>query len=346
MVSGGPRFFRSPSCFPVLLLLTALAASCVPMEAQSSRQIDPAAPTPLVGKPAATASDSDSPRSLPTRTKPVRVDVDVVEVPVVVTDPLNRAVVGLSKDCFTLLDGGNPQQIQFFAEEDSPMSIALVLDVSNSMTTKILDEGAALAEFLKSAHPSDDYFAIAVSDRPVLIAGAGADAETIQAKLGSIKPSGYTALNDSIYLAIHTLQHARYKRRAILVISDGGDNNSRYSLRQLKNVALESDVLIYAIHIVNSVPLLGTLEARFGNRLLSTIAQSTGGRSISLTASDTLPQTAAEISWELRHQYVLGYRPTQLPRDGKPHRIQVKVQRAPNERLQAHYRQSYRAPGN
>jgi Ca-activated chloride channel family protein len=343
MINRGPCLRTVPCRLWSLVFASIFLAVVSPVIGAQSSNADAA---PLVGTTAGPAR-AGVVENTATRAKPVRVDVDLVEVPVTVTDPLNRTVIGLAKDCFTLLDNGRPQQIQFFSEEDSPLSIALVLDVSNSMTTKIIDEGQALGEFLKNAHPNDEYFAIAVSDQPIPLAGSGEDVETIQARLGSLKPSGYTALIDSVYLAIQRLQHARYRRRAILIISDGGDNNSRYSLRQIRNVAIESDVLIYAIRTVSPLPILGALEAKLGNRVLATIAESTGGRTVSITASNNLPQAAAEISWELRHQYLLGYRPTDVPRDGQPHRVQVRVRNTlSNKQLQAHYRPAYRAPAN
>src|SRR5204862_6551990 len=179
------------------------------------------------------AARAQSPEALPKTEPPrasnarrlatLRVNVDVVLVPVTVTDSANRPVLGLQKQNFTLFDGGRKQAIQFFGAEDAPLSIALVLDVSNSMRTRINVEREAVAEFFKNAHAEDEYFAIAVAGRPVLLADSTRNVEGIQAKLASIEPAGYTALFDAIYRAIDRLQSAKYARRVVLIISDVGD---------------------------------------------------------------------------------------------------------------------------
>src|SRR5438270_3006712 len=243
------------------------------------------------------------------RTKPVRIDVDLVLVPVIVTDTLNHPVTWLNKNDFEIMDGGKTQSLQLFSLEDAPMSIALVLDVSNSMANRVELQREALNKFFDNAHPQDEYFAIAVSDDPVMVAGPTQDIREIQNKLAAIQPAGYTALLDSISLALNKLQSARYARKAILIISDGGENTSRFSFREVKALAEESDVLIYAIRPVESLPLVRTIEERFGGRLLSGISEATGGRSISLRYSDNIPAACGAISFELRSQYMLGFRP-------------------------------------
>jgi len=279
---------------------------------------------------------------LKVRTKPLRVDVDLVLVPVTVTDTLNHPVTWLHKNDFELLDAGQQQSIRLFSQEDAPMSIALVLDVSNSMTDRVSIERDALARFFDNCNKQDEYFAIAVSDRPVMVAGPTSDTENIQNKLAAIQPAGYTALLDSISLALDKLQSARYARKAILIISDGGENTSRFGYREIRALAEESDVLIYAIRPVEAVPVFRTLEERFGGRLLSGITEATGGRTVSLGDNKDVPAAAAEISWELRSLYVLGFQPTQVLHDGKTHKLKVRI--VEHDNLHAHYKSQYAAP--
>jgi Ca-activated chloride channel family protein len=287
------------------------------------------------------AGDND----LRLRTKPLRVDVDLVLVPVTVTDPLNRPVLGLTKDDFQLLDGGREQQIRFFSSEDAPLSVGLILDVSNSMAKRISTEREALAEFFKYADPQDEYFAIAVSDRPEVLADSTQTLGDIQSKLAAVRPAGYTALIDTIYFALNKIQSARYRRRVLLIISDGGENDSHYKLGEIKGLLAESDVPVYAIRPVDALPFFRTIEERLGNRLLSEITELTGGRTISLANSDNVPAAAAAISMELRNQYVLGYHPTEDSHDGRWHKIKVRIIKSHNSPpLQAHYKKGYAAP--
>ena len=277
------------------------------------------------------------------RTRPMKIDVNLVLVPVTVTDTLNHPITWLSKDNFELLDGGQKQSIQLFSLEDAPMSIALVLDVSNSMVNRIEIEREALARFFDNANQEDEYFAIAVSNDPVMVAGPTRDIKDIQNKLAAIQPAGYTALLDSISLALNKLQKARYARKAILIISDGGENTSRFSFHEVKTLAEESDVLIYAVRPVESIPLIRTIEERLGGHLLTTITETTGGRTVSLGNNEDIPDAAGTISSELRSQYVLGFRPSHNPRDGKPHKLKVRLLKSGNN-LHAHYKNQYSAP--
>ena len=310
------------------------------MQAQSSDRVH-VAPRPEHIESADATGKSD----LTIATKTLRVDVDLVLVPVTVTDTLNRPVLGLSKDDFQLLDGGREQQIRFFSSEDAPLSVGFVLDVSNSMMKRISTEREALAEFFRNANPDDEYFAIAVSDRPTVLVESTRTVGDIQAKLASIQPAGYTALMDSIYMALNKMQSARHRRRVILIISDGGENDSRFKVREIRDLIAESDVLVYAIRPCDALPLFRTIEEKLGNHVLRQITETTGGRTISLANSDNVPAAAAAISLELRNQYVLGYRIVEGAHDGRWHRIKVRMTKSHNSvPLQAHYRKGYPAP--
>jgi Ca-activated chloride channel homolog len=279
------------------------------------------------------------------RTKPMRVDVDLVLVPVTVTDALNRPVIDLPKQNFTLYEGSVAQPIQYFSNEDAPISVGLILDCSGSMRNKIEYEREAVAEFFKYANPQDDYFAITVSSHPEVIATSERSIGTIQEKLGSTEPRGGTALYDAVYLGISRMRSAEHQRKALVIISDGGDNRSRYTLKELKSVVEEANVLAYGIGVFDDVPipLFKTLEERWGRKWLSEITDATGGRTLAADDRRQIPQIAALISRELRNQYVLGYRPSNVAHDGKWRRVLVRLTPSATP-LQVHYKQGYVAP--
>jgi Ca-activated chloride channel family protein len=328
--------------FSVLLLLL---VSGLPAQSQLTDDVHmvPRNSPGQSAKEADAISGKDEP-TLDAHAKPLRVDVDLVLVPVVVTDPLNRPVTALSKQNFTLFDGGKEQPIRYFSVEDAPISIGLILDVSKSMTNKIDTERAAVREFFKNANPEDDFFVIAVSDRPRLVADSGDSISSVEQKLASTMPTGSTALLDSIYLGVSKLRAARYRRRALLIFSDGGDNSSRYTLKETKRLAQEADADIYAIGIYDSA-LIKPFEEFMGKRWLNEITGVTGGHTTTVDDLAKLPEAAAAISRELRCEYVLGYRLTSAARNGKWRRLQVRVTRPENaSRLQAYYKKGYIAP--
>ncbi len=312
-----------------------------PLPAQSSDEVH-IAPHPQASAVGKTVSADPRLQS-----RPLRVDVDLVLIPVTVTDPLNHPLLSLRSSDFTLYEGETAQQIRYFSHEDAPISVGLVLDCSASMKKKIEYEGQALQEFFANANSEDEYFAVAVSSKPKLIATSTDSLGTLQERLASSPPQGHTALFDAIYLAIAKLRTARYQRRALLIISDGGDNTSRYTRDEIKKVIEESDVLTYAIGIFDEepIPLLKSIEERMGRDWLSELTDASGGRTIAADDRRKIPEIAAVVSRELRSQYVLGYRSTNPARDGKWRRVRVKVdQPTSSARLQVHYKEGYRAP--
>jgi len=270
--------------------------------------------------------------------RPIRVDVDLVLVPVAVTDAMNRPVVNLMRRDFALYEREKAQEIRYFMADDGPISIAVLFDVSRSMTDKIETERAAIHEFFQDANSEDEYFAIAFSNRPRFLVGPTQSADEVEEKLTSIQPSGTTAMLDAICLAESYLRSARYHRKAIVIISDGGDNTSRYTLRQTKKLIEESDTQIYAIGLFETL-LFNSLEEKLGKKWLSEITDRTGGRTITVQDRANLPQAAAVISREIRNQYILGYRPT--AGDGKWREIKVKVTSSAERPLQAYYKRGY-----
>jgi len=280
----------------------------------------------------------------------LRVETDLVLVPVSVTDARNRPVVGLSKENFVLSDQAHQQPIRFLTTEDAPLTVGLILDVSNSMTDKIDAEKEALVEFFKQANPDDDYFAVAVSSKPKLLVGSDTIGD-IQGRLTLVKPSGYTALLDAIHMALGRMHEARYQRKAILIISDGGDNVSRHKEREMRALAQESDVLIYAIRPFDALPMFKTIEEKLGGGVLADITQATGGRTVSVARPNEIPGAAAAVSRELRTQYLIGYKPPEAQFDGKWHKLKVSMAqkntsgplRNYSTPLQVHYRKGYTA---
>ena len=274
----------------------------------------------------------------------LKIDVEMVLVPVTVTDTQNHPVIDLAESNFKLFEGDTEKKIQYFSSEDEPLSVGILVDLSSSMANKIDEVREAAAEFFNNANPQDDYFVITFADKPKLLADTTRSFEKIQASLGAAQPKGNTALADAIYMGMAKLRKARYSRKALLVISDGGDNNSRHSLRQIKKIARESDVQIYAIDICDAPTILLTekLEQRFGRQWLTQVTESTGGRTIALDNPAGIPDAAARASRELRSQYVLGYRPPPATENHKFRKIRVRVKRSNSFLpLQVYYRRGY-----
>ncbi len=262
--------------------------------------------------------------SLKTHTKPIRKDVDLVLVPVTITDPMNRLVTGLEKENFQLTDNGQPQQIRHFSSEDAPISLGVIFDISGSMSDKIDKSREAVVEFFRTANPQDEFFLITFSEKPEVLADFTSSVEDIQSKLAYAVPKGRTALLDAIYLGMNRMRRAHYERKALLIISDGGDNHSRYTEGEIKSMVREADVQIYGIGLFDFNGFK-TAEEREGPALLSDVTEVTGGRTFPIGDPNELADVATKIGIELRNQYVLGYRPTSPVRDGKWRKIKVKL---------------------
>jgi Ca-activated chloride channel family protein len=255
--------------------------------------------------------------------KPIRVDVDLVLVPVTITDPMNRLVTGLEKENFVLMDNGERQAIQHFSSEDAPISLGVIFDMSGSMSNKIEKAREAVVEFFKTANPEDEFFLIAFNDKPTLICDFTNSVEQVQGQLVYTAPKGRTALLDSIYLGMAKMRQARHQRKALLIISDGGDNRSRYTENEIKSMVKEADVQIYAMGLFDTSARSD--EERYGPQLLAEVTDITGGRTFTINNPNELPNVAEKIGVELRNQYVLGYRPTKPARDGKWRKVRVKL---------------------
>jgi Ca-activated chloride channel homolog len=294
----------------------------VPREQKKDAKPDPTVMPPAIAAEAKAAGVSVDP-SLKTHTKPIRKDVDLVLVPVTVTDPMSRLVTGLEKNNFALTDNGQPQEIKHFSSEDAPISLGVVFDISGSMANKIDKSRDAVVEFFKTANPEDEFFLVTFSEKPEVLADFTTSIEDIQSKLVYATPKGRTALLDAIYLGMNRMHKAKQQKKALLIISDGGDNHSRYTEAEIKSMVKEADVQIYAIGLYDRD--FKTPEEREGPQLLSEISDVTGGRTFTIGSTNELADVATKIGIELRNQYVLGYRPNNPAKDGKWRKIKVKL---------------------
>jgi Ca-activated chloride channel family protein len=257
--------------------------------------------------------------------KPEIIHSDLITLTVTVTDTYGRFVTGLSKNAFTILDDKTEQEITFFSDEDAPVSLGIVFDVSGSMGgDKISRAREALSKFIDTSHARDEYFLIGFNSRAQLLLNHTRDSDALMQKLTFVQTRGQTALYDATYLGVERVTRGAHKKRAILLISDGQDNSSRYTFNELKRMLKESDVIIYAIGIVspNDESSLG-----YGGRaILEELAGVSGGKAFFPSTGAEMNDTFERIALELRTQYSIGYRPKSFANDGKWHKIKVRVQ--------------------
>jgi Ca-activated chloride channel family protein len=284
--------------------------------------------TPAVGRPSSTAANTGvgavpSDSALRSSMKSMRVDVNLVLVPVTITDPMNRLVTGLERDNFVVMDNGEKQAIKHFSSEDAPVSLGVIFDMSGSMSEKMERAKEAVVEFFKTANPDDEFFMVAFNDKPEMISDFTNSIEQVQSQLVYALPKGRTALMDAVYVGLAKMRQARNQKKALLIISDGGDNHSRYTENEIKSLVKEADVQIYAIGIFSANA--SSQEEVAGPTTLAAITDVTGGRTFTIDNPNELADVATKIGIELRNQYVLGYRPTKPAHDGKWRKIKVKL---------------------
>jgi VWFA-related protein len=279
-------------------------------------------------------------------TAKLRVDSNLVLVPVVVTDAVDRPVLGLDKTAFRLYDDKQEQQITHFAMEDAPVSVILVFDTSGSMGKKLQTSRAAVSEFLKASNPEDEFALIEFADQPRLALKFTDNGDEIANQLLFLQSHGRTALIDALYMALHYMKSARHTRKAVVIISDGGDNRSRYTRSELKRRVREADVQIYSIGIMEPPSSRdATEEEAAGASLLDEMAKLSGGRFFEAESQLSMAEIARRIGSALRNQYVLGYSPSPGKQDGRYHRISVKLERAKGEgKVRTSFRSSYLSP--
>jgi Ca-activated chloride channel family protein len=338
---------------PGVLVVAIAVALALPWLAQA--QEDPLNKVHVEPQQNSTPPDQGAPKGAqaPAQTGPgalkvrpgsfIRMNVDLVLVTVTITDPMIRLVTGLEKSDFQVYENSKEQAIRTFAAEDAPVSIGIIFDLSGSMTSKLLRAKEAILQFAKTANPQDEFFVIGFNDRPELIEDFTSSVEEIQARLATVRAGHRTALLDAIYYGVQKMRDARHERKALLVVSDGGDNRSRYTEGEVRAEVREADVEIYSIGIFD--PYAPTPEERTGPQLLADISEVTGGRLFRVDDIDELGDIAEKISTELRNQYVIGYRPQDLSRDGKWRKVKVKVNPPPGlPPLTVYARTGYYAP--
>jgi len=309
---------------PFASLLVFFALSVLPISGQSSTSLDDIHIQPRVMQPA--TDGMAAPFALPdVGPKPMKVNVSLVLVPVTIMDGMNRLVQGLDRNSFQVLEGKTEQQIRYFSNEDAPVSIGIILDISGSMKSKLDRARDAVAKLIGDANPEDEFFMITFSDKPEMVSDFTQHVEDVQSKLLYAVPKGRTALLDAIYMGIAKMRQAKYQRKALLIISDGGDNHSRYTEREIVSVVKEADVMIYGIGIYNHY--FPTQEELLGPELLRSISEVTGGTSFSIDDPNDLVDAAKSVSVMLRNQYLLGYRPAVTKKDGKWHKIKIVFRR-------------------
>ncbi len=304
------------SCFILTQLFLTTASGQNPSTAVSSQSPAEVKSNPA-GAPASKPRQSD---------KRIKVDVDLVLVNTTVTDPYNRLVTGLERENFRVFEDNAEQEVVHFSSEDVPISIGVILDMSGSMNNKVDKARLAALQFFKTANPQDEFFLVSFNDRAQLVSRFTSSIEELQNRMMYAGAKGRTALLDAVYLGLSQMKGARNTKRALLIISDGGDNHSRYNERDIKNFVREADVQLYAVGIYDPLGYRNrTSEEVNGPSMLAELTEMTGGRAFPVENLNDLPDIAAKIGMELRNQYVLGYKPGNNDRDGKWRKIKVRL---------------------
>jgi Ca-activated chloride channel homolog len=314
---------RSLPVIPVFLLLIGVAASWEPILLAADEHPG-ATITPLPRRP----------DQVELKSATIRADVNLVLIPVLVTDLYDRPVRGLSKEDFRLFEGPAEQKITHFFSQETPISIAVLFDASNSMHAKMDQTRQAVSEFLHMSTPGDEFFLLKFSDRPEAVGGFTRNADEIEDGVDSIRAGGWTSLFDAIYMGIEKMRFASQARKVLLVLSDGGDNNSRYTESEIRQRVKEADVRIFSISIGSAS---STLEK---------ISQDSGGRALHVRNADELPELASNLSAEIHSEYVLGYSPSDNQKDGKYRKVKVNLLQAnPGAHLRTSWKRGYYGPG-
>ena len=309
-----------PVLFVFLLLLTSPARTNAQDKSQEKPLSEPTPPkTEIPSKPAGqqkTGTELDG---------PVIVNTDLITFTVTVTDTYGRYVSGLGKNAFTVLDEKKPQEITFFSDDDAPVSVGVIFDVSGSMSgDKVKRARDALSKFVQTSHNSDEYFLIAFNSRAQLLLDKTRDGNSVLDKLTFVQTRNNTALYDACYLGVEKVQRGAHPKRALLLISDGQDNNSRYTFNELRRLLKESDVVLYGIGILSGSDAGSSLGME-GQGILDELAGVSGGKAFFPRSAAEMDDIFEQIALELRHQYSIGYKPANFTNDGRWHRIKVKV---------------------
>jgi Ca-activated chloride channel family protein len=248
-----------------------------------------------------------------------RVSVNTVFLRVSVTDRFNRCFTGLGKENFKIYEDKVQQEISIFTQEPSPVSIGIVLDTSGSMKARnnMHEARMALKRFLANVNPGDEFLLITFNGEVSLQSNFTHDTASILGQSALAMPSGSTAIKDAVYLALGKMKWAKNEKRGIVLITDGEDNSSRYSLGEVRDFARESDTRIYAIGRLG--------ELGYGSLEINNIVEMTGGRAFFPNNLSTLDSFIGLIQSELRNEYIIGYVPVHLEHNGKWRKVDVKL---------------------
>jgi Ca-activated chloride channel family protein len=269
-------------------------------------------------EPTATPTPEVDPRSISVKT-------DLITLTLTVTDLYGRYVSGLTKNAFTVADNGKEQEITFFSDSDAPASVGILFDISGSMSgEKIAKARNALSKFINTSHPNDEYFLIAFNKRAQLLLDRTRDGDAVLQKLTLVQPKNNTALYDAVYLGLERVSRGAHQKKALLIISDGQDNASRYNFGEVKRLMKESDIVTYAVGILGGGDASSSL-GMMGQAFLDELSSVTGGRAFYPSGDAEMDEIFERIALELRHQYSVGYTPPDFRPDGKWHKVKVKV---------------------
>ena len=256
---------------------------------------------------------------------PLKIKTDLVTLTLTVTDPFGRYVSGLSKGAFTIQDNSQEQEITFFSDADAPVSVGILFDVSGSMSgDKVRKARKALERFITTSHPSDEYFLIAFNNRAQLLMDRTRDSEALLRKLTLVNPKNNTALYDAVYLGIERVTRGTHQKRAMLVISDGQDNASRYNFGEVRRLMKESDVVTYSVGIMDRGDS-SSANGMQGQAFLDELSAVSGGKAFYPQTDVEMDEIFERIALELRHQYSIGYTPKDFQPDGKWRKVKTKI---------------------
>ncbi len=332
LASGRAFTIATLSCLVIFLCIanSALAQTQnktapkpVPAASPADPIIEPVAlPTPPSGE-TPSAAQQKAPGDF--TQGPVITNTDLITFTVTVTDTYGRYVSGLGKAAFSVFDEKKPQEITYFSDDDSPVSVGVIFDVSGSMGgDKIKRARDALSKFVQTSHNMDEYFLIAFNSRAQLLLDKTRDGNQVLDKLTFVQTRNNTALYDACYLGVEKVQRGTHPKRALLLISDGQDNNSRYTFNELRRLLKESDVTLYGIGILSGSDA-GSGLGMEGQGILDELASVSGGKAFFPRSSAEMDDIFEQIALELRHQYSIGYKPVNFNNDGRWHKIKVRV---------------------
>ena len=255
----------------------------------------------------------------------IQIDADTVRVNVTVTDAFGHLAPNLQKNNFRLFEDDVEQKILSFSRKDAPASIGVLFDTSRGMSDKMVASRHALAQFLQNSNPKDEFFLVSFNNRPDLKSGFTSDIERLEERTMSLKPRGRTSLLDAIYFGVAQMKSARYDRHILLVISDGVDNHSRHDETEILSLLRGSDCQVYTLGMFDADDASSMTEDGEGPRLLSELAETTGGDVLQASNLWDLLDLSGNLGVELQGQYVVGYKPS----DPRPDSRRIKVSLTP-----------------